>query len=120
MPCRCDAFRGSLAGVRARRHALGQVVGDHSYSTETVQKLFASNGHEMARDFRAVGLLADYAEVESQYETAVEQFLRDELEYVVVETFDHARAGIALLREEFGGRAPFFVAFLPRFDLRDP
>ena len=103
MASRCDALRDSLAAVRARRHALGQVLSDRSYSTETVQKLFASNGHGEARNFRAVGLLADYAEVEPQYETAVEQFLRDELEYVVVETFDHARAGIALLREEFGG-----------------
>ena len=28
---------------------------------------------------------------------------------MVVETFDHARAGIAMLREEVGGRATFFV-----------
>lgn len=116
---RCDALRDSLAAVRARRHALGQVLSDHSYSTETVQKLFASNGPGMDRNFRAVGLLADYAEVDPQYETAVEQFLRDELEYVVVETFDHARAGIALLREEFGGRATFFVDSLRSLDLHD-
>ncbi|PYU27528.1 MAG: hypothetical protein DMG32_06465 [Acidobacteria bacterium] len=116
MASRCDGQRNSLATVRARRHALGQVLSDRSYSTETVQKLFASNGHGTC-DFRAVGLLADYAEVEPQYETAVEQFLRDELEYVVVETFDHARAGIALLREEFGGRATFFVDSLRTLDL---
>jgi chromosome segregation protein len=119
MASQCGALRDSLAAVRARRHALGQVLSDHSYSTETVQKLFASNGQEMAGNFRAVGLLADYAEVEPQYESAVEQFLRDELEYVVVETFDHARAGIALLREEFGGRATFFVDSLRSLDLRD-
>jgi chromosome segregation protein len=119
MASRCDALRDSLAATRARRHALGQVLSDRSYSTETVQKLFASNGHGEARNFRAVGLLADYAEVEPQYETAVEQFLRDELEYVVVETFDHARAGIALLRDEFGGRATFFVDSLRTLELRD-
>ena len=118
MASRSDGVRDSLGAVRARRHALGQVLQDRSYSTETVQKLFASDGHG-TRDFRAVGLLADYAEVESQYETAVEQFLRDELEYVVVETFDHARAGIALLREEFGGRATFFVDSLHSLDLGD-
>jgi chromosome segregation protein len=117
MTSRCDALRDSLTSVRARRHALGQVLSDRSYSTETVQKLFASNGHGTARNFRAVGLLADYAEVEPQHETAVEQFLRDELEYVVVETFDHARAGISLLREEFGGRATFFVDSLRTLEL---
>jgi len=47
--------------------------------------------------------------VPEQHEGAIEQYLRDELEYVVVETFDHARAGVSLLRDEVGGRATFFV-----------
>ena len=84
-------------------------LNDRAYTAEAVQKLFSAAGGSEARGFRAVGVLADYAEVEEQYEGAVEQFLRDELEYVVVETFDHARAGVALLREEMGGRATFFV-----------
>jgi len=53
-------------------------------------------------------VLADYAEVEEHHEAAVEQYLRDELEYVVVETYDHARAGVSLLRNEVEG-ATFFV-----------
>jgi chromosome segregation protein len=106
---RCEGLRDALASARARRQTLEQILKDRSYTAEAVQKLFASNGESTSRDFRAVGVLADYAEVEPQYESAIEQFLRDELEYVVVETFDHARAGIAMLREEVGGRATFFV-----------
>jgi chromosome segregation protein len=117
MSSRSDTLRDALAGARARRHALGQLLSDRSYTTETVQKLFSSSSEGTTRNFRAVGLLADYAEVEPQYETAVEQFLRDELEYVVVESFDHARAGIALLRDEFGGRATFFVDSLRTLNL---
>ena len=88
--------RDALAGGRARRASVEQILNDRSYTADAVQKLFASsqNGDESA-GFRAVGVLADYAEVEQQYESAIEQFLRDELEYVVVETFDVARAGIA-------------------------
>ena len=41
----------------------------------------------------------------------IEQFLREELEYVVVESFDQARAGVALLRDEMGGRATFLRGF---------
>jgi chromosome segregation protein len=104
----CESLREALTGARARRQTLERILNDHSYSAEAVQKLFAANSSG-PRDFRAVGVLADYAEVESQYENAVEQFLRDELEYVVVETFDHARAGISILRDEVGGRATFFV-----------
>lgn len=106
---RNETLREELSAARARRGSLEQILNDRAYTAEAVQKLFSAAGGSEARGFRAVGVLADYAEVEEQYEGAVEQFLRDELEYVVVETFDHARAGVALLREEMGGRATFFV-----------
>jgi chromosome segregation protein len=107
---RAESARDALAGGRARRASVAQILDERSYTDDAVQKLFASHqdGNSSA-GFRAVGVLADYAEVEQQYESAIEQFLRDELEYVVVETFDLARAGIALLRDEVGGRATFFV-----------
>ena len=101
--------RADLADARARRSTLDQILNDRSYTAEAVQKLFAAQDSSSERGFRAVGVLADYAEVEEQYEAAVEQFLREELEYVVVETFDVARVGIGLLRDEVGGCATFFV-----------
>ena len=104
-----ETLRDSLAGVRARHATLTQILNDRSYTADAVQKLFAANERGGGRDFRAVGVLADYAEVPEQHEGAIEQYLRDELEYVVVETFDHARAGVSLLRDEVGGRATFFV-----------
>ncbi len=104
-----DSLRDSLAGVRARHATLTQILNDRSYTADAVQKLFAANERGGGRDFRAVGVLADYAEVPEEHEGAIEQYLRDELEYVVVETFDHARAGVSLLRDEVGGRATFFV-----------
>jgi len=106
---RNDTLRQSLATARARLASLEQILNDHAYTTDSVQKLFATPAGTDGRSFRAVGLLADYAEVEEQHEAAVEQFLREELEFVVVETFEHARAGIALLRNDVGGRATFFV-----------
>jgi len=102
-------LRDTLAGVKARHSTLTQILNDRSYTAEAVQKLFAANERGDGHAFRAVGVLADYAEVEEQHEAAVEQYLRDELEYVVVETYDHARAGVSMLRNEVGGRATFFV-----------
>ncbi len=103
-----ETMRESLSAVRARRDSLEQILNERAYTDDAVRKLFAANGAE-GRDFRALGLLSDYVEVESKHESAIEQFLRDELDYVVVETLDHARAGIALLRDEMGGRATFFI-----------
>ena len=116
---KADSLRGSLASVRARHSTLTQVLNDHSYTGESVQKLFAANERSGGKDFRAVGVLADYAEVQEQHEAAFEQYMRDELEYVVVETYDHARAGVSMLRNEVGGRATFFVDSLRNLRLEE-
>jgi chromosome segregation protein len=104
-----EVLRDALSSVRARHSTLTQILNDRSYTADAVQKLFAANERGAGKNFRAVGVLADYAEVEEQHEAAIEEFLREELEYVVVETYDHARAGVSLLRNEVGGRATFFV-----------
>jgi chromosome segregation protein len=113
---RYERLRDELAGVRARKSSIEQILTEHSYTTDSIQKLFASNAGG-TNGFRAVGVLADYADVEEQYESAVEQYLKDELQYVVVETFDLARAGITMLREEVGGRATFFVDSLRKLNI---
>ncbi|HEX3117949.1 MAG TPA: chromosome segregation protein SMC [Candidatus Acidoferrum sp.] len=113
-----EALRDSLSGARAKHATLTQVLNDRSYTADAVQKLFAANERGGGTDFHAVGVLADYAEVEQQHETAIEQYLRDELEYVVVQTYDHARAGVSMLRDEVGGRATFFVDSLRSLNLR--
>ena len=106
---RLEQTRQELSAERARHASIEKILHDRAYTADAVQKLFSANGDATARGFRAIGLLADYAEVQEEYEAAVEQFLREELEYVVVESFDEARAGVALLREDLGGRATFFV-----------
>jgi chromosome segregation protein len=113
-----EALRDALSSVRARHSTLTQILNDRSYTAEAIQKLFAANERGGGKNFRAVGVLADFAEVEERHEAAIEEFLREELEYVVVETYDHARAGVSLLRNEVGGRATFFVDSLR--DLRLP
>jgi len=114
-----DVLRDQLSSVRAKHSTLTQILNDHSYTGEAVQKLFAANERHGGDDFRAVGVLADYAEVQEQHEAALEQYMRDELEYVVVETYDHARAGVHLLQNEVGGRATFFVDHLRNLKLDD-
>ena len=119
-----EGIRESLSAERARRTSIEQILSDRAYTADAVQKLFGVGQKDAPTSdeggFRAIGLLADYAEVQEKYESAVEQFLRDELEYIVVESFDHARAGIALLRNEMGGRATFFVDSQTNLDIQTP
>jgi chromosome segregation protein len=100
-----DAARAELATVAARSHSLREIVSHHGYSTEAVQKLFSS-----AREkFQPLGVLADFLEVDPLYERVVEEFLREELNFVVVQDWTDAGTGIGLLQHDVQGRATFLI-----------
>ncbi len=102
-----DSVRSEYAGLMGRRGSLEAVIAEHGYSTESVRRLFKSGalhgGHAPA------GVLADFLEVEDRYEHVVEDFLRDELNYIVVKSWDAADEGLRLLRSDVDGRATFLV-----------
>ena len=60
------------------------MIQHRSYTTETVKRLFTAVERGKTEEFQPVGVLADFLEVDSQFEKATEEFLHDELEYVVV------------------------------------
>ncbi len=107
-----EALRREFSGSLARKEALEQSLARHAYSTESVRRLLSGeipiNGHA----FHPMGLLADFVDVSSGYEEVVEEFLKQELECVVVEQHAQARSGIALLQSEGKGRSTFFVTQL--------
>jgi chromosome segregation protein len=108
-----ETLRREHTAALARKQALEESLARHAYSTESVRRLLAgeipTNGHR----FRPLGVLADFVEVSQGYEEVVEDFLKLELECVVVEQHEQARSGIALLREEGKGRSTFFVTQIP-------
>ena len=83
------------------------MINEHGYSTESVKRLFQSNA--IGHGFTPAGVLADFLEVETRYESVVEEFLRDELNYVVVKSWDSANEGMRLLQSDVDGRATFLV-----------
>ncbi len=54
-------------------------------------------------------MLADFVEVEPAWEKAAEDFLHEELEYVVVQNWDEAERGMDIMRADLDGRATFLV-----------
>src|SRR5258708_2964822 len=105
---RGDQLRGEVATLNGRRNSLEALIKEHSYSTDTVRNIFKTykqNTNGMA----AVGTLADFLEVEGKYESVVDEFLRDELNYIVVKSWDAADAGMHLLQTDVSGRATFLV-----------
>jgi chromosome segregation protein len=104
-----ENLRREFSGMQARKQTLEESLARHAYSTDSVRRLLngelPSNGHQ----FRPLGVLADFLEVSPGYEEIVEDFLKSELDCVVVEQHAEARSGIAILQAEGTGRSTFFV-----------
>jgi chromosome segregation protein len=106
---RGDQLRGEVATLNGRRHSLEGLIRDHSYSTETVRNIFKTTSGRQHDNMSPVGTLADFLEVNGKYESVVDEFLRDELNYIVVKSWDAADAGMHLLQTDVAGRATFLV-----------
>jgi chromosome segregation protein len=102
-----DSLRAEYATAIGKKGSLEAVIAEHGYSTESVRRLFQSG--VMQGGMAPAGVLADFLEVETRYEGVVEDFLRDELNYIVVKSWDAADEGLRLLRTDVDGRATFLV-----------
>jgi len=107
---RLNAQRESLSKQKARKESLEGILSHRAYTTESVKRLFTEMERGAMRDFQPLGVLADFVEVtRPEWEKASEEFLHEELEYVVVKGWSEAERGVELLRAESEGRATFLV-----------
>ena len=108
-----DQARGECSRLRAKKESLENVISHHAYTTDSVKRLFSAAEKGQASGFKPLGVLADFVEVDATYERAAEEFLRDELEYVVVRDWKQAERGMQIFHPATGealeGRATFLV-----------
>ena len=104
---RSNQLRGEQATLTGRRNSLDAVIKNHSYSTETVRKLLKQDS--LGPGMTPIGTLADFVEVAGEHEAVADDFLRDELSYIVVKDWKSAEEGVRLLRSGMDGRATFLI-----------
>ena len=104
-----DQLRTDASRLKARKDSLEEILSHRAYTAESVKRLFTAIERGEAEGFRAAGVLADFVEVEPAFEKAAEDFLHEELEYVVVENWGDAERGIDIMRTDLDGRATFLV-----------
>ena len=104
-----DHLRTEASRLKARKDSLEEILSHRAYTTESVKRLFTAIEQGEADNFRPAGVLADFIEVEPAYEKAAEDFLHEELEYVVVQNWGDAERGIDIMRTDLDGRATFLV-----------
>lgn len=103
-----DQVKGEASRLKARKDSLEEVMAHRSYTTDSVKRFFTAVAKGQAQ-LKPIGVLADFVDVDSAYEKASEEFLHEELEYVVVKDWADAERGIDLMRSDLDGRATFLV-----------
>jgi chromosome segregation protein len=104
-----DHLKNDSSRLKARKDSLEEILSHRAYTAESVKRLFTAIQRGEADGFRPAGVLADFVEVETAYEKAAEDFLHEELEYVVVQNWSEADRGIDIMRADLDGRATFLV-----------
>ncbi len=104
-----ESVRAELSRLKARKDSLEEILSHRAYTTESVKRLFTSVERGETTAIKPSGVLADFIEVDPAFEKAAEEFLHEELEYVVVKDWSQADSGIDLMRGDLDGRATFLV-----------
>src|SRR5262245_12130463 len=100
-----EACRVSMAARRSSRAALEELEAQRAGYAQGVQAVFAAAGDTRLRG--VVGTVADLLDVPRELERAVEAALGERLQWVVMETFEAAKAALAYLGRSGGGQATF-------------
>jgi len=94
-----------VTAAEARLASLEELAADRAgFGDAARMVLVQANGHVGQQ-----GAVADFLEVDSRYERAVEACLGELLQHVIVERHDQAAAGLSLVREQKAGRCGFVV-----------
>jgi chromosome segregation protein len=101
-----NRLRSDQAAAEGRRDSLNALIRNHGYATDTVRRLLKPGA--LGQSVAPVGTLADFIEVNGEHESLVDEFLREELNYVVVENWGVAEEGVRVLKTS-DGRATFLV-----------
>ena len=94
-----------LAGATARLRSLEELDAERAGYGDAARVVLAQANGAVGQ----LGAVADYLDVDRQYERAAEALLGDLLQHVIVRSHEHAQAGLRLVREHNAGRCGFLV-----------
>lgn len=104
-----EAIHGKRDAATHRLTSLEDLDAHHAYYSDAVQQVLS---REQGTRLNALGTLADFVEVEPQYERLIESLFARELQSVLVPTIDDALAGVSYIKSEGLGRGAFLVVGL--------
>jgi chromosome segregation protein len=100
-------LHNQLIAQRERLQYLQEVEFSHSQYSEGVQNFL--NHPSTSQSIRNGGTLAECIETSPEYEKLVEEFLGEELEYILVDSLDEAMQGVSELKMIESGKCTFLT-----------
>ena len=99
--------QAQLIARRERLQSLHEIEANHSQYSEGVQKLL----HHLSSNssVQPGGTLADFIETSPEYERVVEEFLDEELEYILVDSLEEAVRGVSEVKTIKSSRCTFLT-----------
>jgi chromosome segregation protein len=94
-----------LAALDARLRSLEELDAHREKFSDAARMVLVEANGRVGQ----MGALADFIEVDPRFERAVEAYLGDLLQHVLVRRHEHAAAGLELVRREDAGRCGFVV-----------
>jgi chromosome segregation protein len=104
-----ETTQAEQVAAKHRLASLEDLDAHRAYYSDAVQQVLSP---EQAARINALGTLADFVEVDKQYEALVESLFGRELQSVLVPTIDDALAGVDYIKSEQLGRGAFLVVGL--------
>jgi len=101
----CRALEQGVAALSARLASLEELDAARAEYGDAARLILAESNGTVGQ----LGSVADYLEVDRRYERAVEAWLGDILQHVLVGRHEHAAAGFELVRRQDAGRCGFLV-----------
>jgi chromosome segregation protein len=102
-----ETLQSERDGLAGRKASLDEMVATHAAFDEGVRALLGRSIDGTIDDPQVFGVVADAVETDSDHERAVEAFLGDRLQAVLVSDAEQARRGIRWLQSSSAGRATF-------------
>jgi len=99
-------LKNRLIAARERLHSLEELEISRSQYSEGVQEAL---NHFRHGPVAPAGTFADFVETDPEYERVVEEYLANELEYVLVDSVDQAVKGLWELRSSETGKCTFLT-----------
>jgi chromosome segregation protein len=107
-----DGLQSERDGLTGRLSSLEEMVATHSAFDEGVRALLAQ-----PEGLEATGVVADVVDTDKDYERAVESFMGDRLQAVLVSDASHVLKGVAYLKATEAGRGTFLPLAEARTEL---